>query len=323
MRARTWMGLVVLLVVAAVLAVALGAVPLSPHALWRAVQPGADSADRAIVLGLRLPRMALAGLVGAALGMSGGALQGTMRNPLAEPYLLGVSGGAAVGAVVAITLGGHGVLIPLAAFAGAVGAVAAVLLLARSVGGASDPRILVVAGVMVGAFANAAIMVALASASADTIRGALWWMMGSVATATWWQVAGLAAVLTVGGGLLLVRGRELDVLALGGDAAAGLGLDVDRAARRMYLVSALLAAATVSVAGLVGFVGLIVPHLVRAAAGGRHRPLLGASALAGAVLVIAADLLARTLRAPVELPLGAITALAGVPFFFLQMRRLA
>lgn len=323
MRPRVWAGLIVLLIVVAALGVAFGAVALSPAALWRAVQGGADSTDRAIVVGIRLPRMVLAGLVGAALGMSGGALQGTMRNPLAEPYLLGVSGGAAVGAVLAITLGAHGLLVPMAAFAGAVGAVAAVLVLARSVGGASDPRVLVVAGVMVGAFANAAIMVALASASADTIRGALWWMMGSVATATWWQVAGLSAVLVVGGGLLLLRGRELDVLALGGDAAAGLGLDVDRAARRMYLVAALLAAATVSVAGLVGFVGLIVPHLVRSAALGRHRPLLGGSALAGAVLVIVADLLARTLRAPVELPLGAITALAGVPFFFLQMRRLA
>jgi iron complex transport system permease protein len=267
--------------------------------------------------------VALAALIGAGLGLSGGALQATLRNPLAEPYLLGVSGGAATGAVLAVSSGAAVVAVPVAAFGGALGAVVLALLVARAAGSAGDPRVLLMAGVMIGAFANAAILLALAGAPADTVRGALWWMMGSVNGATWEQVRWLALAVAVAGGLLIARARDLDVLALGAEPAAGLGVDVDRAARRVYLLSALLAAATVSAAGLVGFVGLVVPHLVRGPARGRHRVVLCAAALAGAALVVAADLAARTLRVPAELPLGAVTALAGVPFFLLQLRRLA
>jgi iron complex transport system permease protein len=146
-------------------------------------------------------------------------------------------------------------------------------------------------------------------------------MMGSVAGATWVQVAWLAAYALVSGAALLLWAPEIDVLALGDDAAAGLGVDVDRAGRRAYVLASLLAAATVAAAGLVGFVGLVVPHLVRSRAGRRHRVVIAAAGLAGAALLIAADLVARTLRAPSELPLGAVTALAGVPFFLVQLRR--
>jgi len=177
------------------------------------------------------------------------------------------------------------------------------------------------AGVVVGAFANAVIMIALASAPADSVRNALWWMMGSVAGATWVQIGWFAAYGVVSAGALLLFAPEIDVLALGDDAAAGLGVDVDRAGRRAYVIASLLAAATVAAAGLVGFVGLVVPHLVRARAGSRHRSVIAAAGLAGATLVILADLVARTLRAPSELPLGAVTALGGVPFFLVQLRR--
>jgi iron complex transport system permease protein len=254
--------------------------------------------------------------------MSGAALQGTMRNALAEPYLLGVSGGAAVGAVIAVASGAAYGLVPVGAFGGAVVAVVLVLSIARAGAGRPDPRVLLMAGVVVGAFANAAIMVALSSSPADTTRNALWWMMGSVGSATWAQVWWLAGYGVVAGGALLLWAPEIDVLALGDDAAAGLGVDVDRAGRRAYVIASLLAAATVAAAGLVGFVGLVVPHLVRAGAGRRHRAVIAAAGLAGAALVIAADLVARTLRAPNELPLGAVTALAGVPFFLAQLRRL-
>lgn len=324
MRRLFWPLAVLALAVLIVAAVLWGAVPLSPKAIAAAVAGRGDPETVAIVRALRLPRVALAVLVGAALGMAGGALQGSLRNALAEPYLLGVSGGAAVGAVAVVTLGlGTPLLLPLGAFAGAAVAIVAAIGVARAAGGRADPRVLLMAGVVIGAFANAAIMVLLADAPADTVRGALWWMMGSVAGADWTQVLWLAIYTLIGGAALLALGRDIDVLALGEETAAGLGLDAERAGRRVYLVSSLLAAATVAAAGLVGFVGLVVPHMVRAAGLRRHRPLLAGSAVLGAALVVCADLVARIAHPPADLPLGAVTALVGVPFFLVQLRRFA
>ncbi|MGH2897478.1 MAG: FecCD family ABC transporter permease, partial [Solirubrobacteraceae bacterium] len=249
-------------------------------------------------------------------------LQGTMRNPLAEPYLLGVSGGAAVGAVIATMLRWPPALVPVAAFVGAIAAVVAAFFVAHTAGARGDPRVLIMAGVVVGAFANAAIMVVLANAEPNVVRNALWWMMGSVADTTWTQIAVLAGYILVGGAILILIASQIDVLALGEDSAAGLGLDVDRAMQRVFLVASLVAAATVAAAGLVGFVGLVVPHIVRVAGVRRTRPLLVGSVLTGATLVVLADLLGRTLRPPAELPLGAVTALIGVPFFLAKLRRL-
>ncbi|HEX6058213.1 MAG TPA: iron ABC transporter permease [Gemmatimonadaceae bacterium] len=319
-----WIVASLALVAAAILGVALGSVDLAPGDVLRAIAGRGDETTLAIVRGLRLPRVALAAVVGAGLGLSGAALQGTLRNPLAEPYLLGVSGGAAVGAVVAVSLGlMAGAGLPLAAFAGAAAAVSVAIGVARAAGGRGDPRVLLMAGVIVGAFANAAIMVLLAGAPADTVRGALWWMMGSVALATWPQVLSLSLYVVAGALALLRAAREIDVLSLGEEPAAALGVAVERAGTRVFLVASFVAAATVAAAGLVGFVGLVVPHLVRSAGIRRHRLLLPGSALAGAALVVVADLLARTVRAPAELPLGAVTALVGVPFFLVQLRRLA
>jgi iron complex transport system permease protein len=222
----------------------------------------------------------------------------------------------------ATSLGIGAALLPLAAFVGAIVAVLAAFFVAHAAGSRGDPRVLLMAGVVVGAFANAAIMVLLANAEPNAVRNALWWMMGSVGEATWSQAGWLALYLLIGGGALVVVGREIDVLALGEEAAAGLGLDVDTAIRRVFLVASLVAAATVAAAGLVGFVGLVVPHIVRAAGIRRHRALLIGSALAGATLVVCADLLGRVLRPPAELPLGAVTALIGVPFFLAKLRRL-
>ena len=304
--------------------ISLGAVRVPPAEVWRALAGGADATTVAIVRTLRLPRVLLAALVGAGLGASGAALQGTLRNPLAEPSLLGVSGGAAVGAVLVTALGLTAPsAVVLGAFAGAALAVVVVLGVARAAGGRADPRVLLMAGVIVGAFANAAIMIVLATAQPDVVRGALWWMMGSASDARWTSVAVLGACVAAGVLLLALWGRDLDVLSLGEEPAAGLGVDVDRAASRVYLVASLLAAATVAAAGLVGFVGLIVPHLARGAGLRSHRVLVPGAALAGAMLVVAADLAARTLRAPAELPLGAVTALVGVPFFLARLRRAA
>jgi iron complex transport system permease protein len=306
------------------IAVAIGPVSVPLGAVIDALRGKGDPTAIAIVRDLRLSRVVLGALVGAGLGGSGAMLQGTLRNPLAEPYLLGVSGGAAVGAVVAFALGATGeAVITLSAFAGSIAAVFVTLAVGRTGGRAArgDLRTLLIAGVIVGAFANAVIMVALASAEPNRIRGALWWMMGSATDATWSRAGWLAGSVLIVGGAVIYWAREIDVLALGEDTAVSLGVDVDRAGRRSFILAAILAAATVAAAGLVGFVGLVVPHIARAMGLRAHRPLILAAAVVGATLVVAADLAARTLASPIELPLGAITALLGVPFFLVQLRR--
>ena len=324
MRATHWLLLAAALLVSGVLALMVGTIDVSIGDVWRAIRGDAagDSTAMFVIRQLRLPRVVLAALVGGALGISGAALQGVLRNPLAEPYLLGVSGGAAVGAVIAVTAGAAAGIVPLAAFIGALAAVATALFVAHATHGRGDARVLVMAGVVVGAFANAAIMVLLAGADASTIRGALWWMMGSVANATWTHNGWLALYALLSSAFLVMHGRTLDALALGEDSAAGLGVDVDRSARRIYLAASLVAAATVAAAGLVGFVGLVVPHIARRLGAHAHRPLLLASGVTGALLVVLADLVARNALPPADLPLGAITALLGVPFFLITLRRL-
>jgi iron complex transport system permease protein len=314
-RVSAWILLIVALTVAAAAALALGTIGMTPSESVRALFGLGDATSVLVVRDLRLPRTVL--------GISGAALQGVLRNPLAEPYLLGVSGGAAVGAVLAVSAGLAFALVPIAAFGGAIAAVAVALFVAHATHARGDPRVLIMAGVVVGAFANAAIMVLMSNADASVLRNAVWWMMGSVADATWTQNSWLAFYVIAGGAALIALGRTLDALALGEDSAAGLGVDVERAARRVYLTASLVAASTVAAAGLVGFVGLIVPHIARRLGASGHRAILAASALAGAVLVVVADIVARTALPPAELPLGAVTAMLGVPFFLVTLRRLA
>lgn len=317
------MLLVAALVVAVVAGVMIGTLKLSLGQLLNGLLGTGDAMPVAVVRTLRLPRVLLSALVGAGLGASGAALQGATRNKLAEPYLLGVSGGAAVGAVLATALHAPTGLIPLAGFGGALIAVVLTLLVARASGGRGDTRVVLMAGVVVGAFANSVIMVALANADAAAVRGALWWMMGSAADASWPQVRALALFVAAGILALLAMARAIDVLALGDETAAGLGVDVTRVSIGVYVAGALLAAGTVSAAGLIGFVGLLVPHLVRLGGARTHRTIIGAAALGGAALVVYADVIARVALPPAELPLGAVTALIGVPFFLVLLRRLA
>jgi iron complex transport system permease protein len=321
--ASRWLLLALVLAAALLAGIMLGTLRLSPADVLHGLLGTAGPVQNAVVRQLRLPRVLVAALVGAGLGASGAALQGATRNVLAEPYLLGVSGGAAMGAVIAVALHAPLAVVPVAGFAGALGAVALTLLVARAAGGRGDARVVLMAGVVVGAFANAAIMVALAGADASVVRGALWWMMGSAADASWGSVDVLAAYVAVGVAVLLMLARGIDVLALGEDTAAGMGVDVARITLGVYVAGALLAAGTVAAAGLVGFVGLLVPHLVRMAGARTHRSIISAAALAGAALVVLADLVARIAMPPAELPLGAVTAILGVPFFLARLRRLA
>lgn len=321
--ARNLLLLGLLLVVAFAVSVGIGAVPLSPAELIAALRGTGDPTATAIVHQLRLPRAALAALVGGALAASGATFQALLRNPLAEPYILGVSGGAAVGAVIAIVLGLTAVYpaaIPVAALAGALAAIAIVLRIAASVGRALDTRVLLLAGVVVGSFFSACILLILTLSDAESFRSAIFWMMGSFAGATW-SAAGIFALYFVPATLVLMTlSRSLNLMAIGEESASYLGVRVERVKLIAYGVASLLAAAAVAAAGVIGFVGLIIPHVIRLLWGADHRFLLPASILLGAAFLTIADALSRVAAAPTELPVGVVTAFVGVPFFVWLLR---
>jgi len=275
-----------------------------------------------IVWSLRAPRAVLAFLVGGSLGVAGAGLQALVRNPLADPFLLGLSGGAGLGAVLALAthLSGPWAL-PLAAFAGALGALALVYRLGLVGGAALDPRILLLGGVAVGAFAAAITTAVVSLADAAELRNAFLWLWGGLSAASWDTVLVLAVYAPLPLAVLFAAARPLDLLALGEEPARYLGADVERVKRRVYLAASLLTAAAVAVSGVIGFVGLVVPHIARLAWGHRHRALLPAAFIGGGALLVLADTLARTVVAPRELPVGVVTALIGVPIFALLLRR--
>ena len=310
--------------VALLVSVRVGAVSVSMSEVVAAARGRGDATTVAIIQQLRLPRSVLAGLVGAALGASGAAFQALLRNPLAEPYILGVSGGAAVGAVGAIVLGVAATsawVVPLAAMVGAVAAILIVLRIAAAVDRTMDTRVLLLAGVVVGAFFNACILLALTLTDAESFRSAIFWMMGSFAGASWGAVGLFFAYFVPGLLLLIGLGRSLNLMAIGEETASNLGASVERVKLLAYGTASLLAAAGVAVAGVIGFVGLVVPHVVRIAWGADHRFLIPASALLGAAFLTLADAVARVAAAPTELPVGVVTAFVGVPFFIWLLRR--
>ncbi len=308
----------------AVLALWTGSVRIPPAEVWAALTSGGQPAFRDIVLELRLPRFALGVLVGGGLALAGTIFQALLRNPLAEPYILGVSGGASVGAVSVIAFGlasEASWALPLAAFAGALFAIWLVFRVATATGQAMDVRVLLLAGVVVAALFSAYVALVLALAPARTVQSAVLWSLGSLAGASWRSVA-IAAVYTVPAALfLLTQARALNALAIGEETAYYLGTDVEGVKRATLVVAALLTAAGVAVAGVIGFVGLVVPHVVRLSAGSDHRGLLPLSFLGGAVFLPLADVLARVILAPTEIPIGVVTAFVGVPFFLVLLRR--
>jgi len=301
-----------------------GPVAISPRGVLAALLGDGTADHRWIVVQHRLPRALLASLVGGGLALAGATFQALLRNPLAEPYILGISGGAAVGAVLALSLGwvaaGSGVL-PAMAFAGALVAILLVFRVASAADRRLDVRVLLLAGVVVGAFFSAVIAFILSVSDAATVRSAVVWMMGSVADADW-KAVGVAAAYTLPAcAVLLALGRALNLLSVGEETALYLGIEVERVKRLAFGVASLVTAAGVAVAGVIGFVGLVVPHGLRLVVGSDHRALLPLSFLAGAAFLTGADTVARVALAPTEIPIGVVTAFVGVPVFLVLLRR--
>lgn len=307
--ARTLLALGALLAGAAALSLALGS---------------AEQPTREIVLEIRLPRVVLAACVGAGLGTAGALLQALLQNPLADPFVLGISGGAALGGVAGLALGvgaGAGaVSVPVLAFLGA-GVATALLYAIAGAGGRAPPHAMLLTGVIFNAFASSVIVFITTAVDLSQVAGVFLWLIGSIRLVDLWMLGAVAVLLAVGLGVGIRYAYALNLLSQGDEVAAHLGVDVPRVRRRILVATALMIGASVAVSGLIGFVGLIVPHLLRLGVGSDHRLLVPASALLGAAFVMVADTLARTLMAPTELPVGAFTSLVGGPLFLLLLRR--
>jgi iron complex transport system permease protein len=300
---------------------AAGSVPLAPSEVWRGIR-GLDPSAAVIVRELRAPRVLLAFMVGGSLAVSGAALQAMIRNPLAEPYLLGLSGGAGLGAVIALASGAAGAWsVPIAAFLGALAAVALVYRLSLVAGQRLDPRVLLLAGVVVGSFAGALMSAIIVLADSAAVRNAFLWLLGGFGASSWQALGVFSAYAVVPLGLIGWSARALDLLALGEEPAHHLGAEVERTRRLIYGSTALLTAASVAACGIIGFVGLVIPHAVRTLTRPLHRSLLPLVFLAGGCFLVLSDVVARTVVRPLELPVGVITALVGVPVFALLLRR--
>lgn len=288
------------------------------------ITPTWTDTTETIILALRLPRVILAGLVGAALSIAGATYQGLFRNPLADPYLIGVAQGAALGAVIGFLLPFHGQvtgfgIIPLLAFVGAIFSVAVVYLLAR-VGKTLPVTTLILAGVALGALWNSVVSYLILT-SGQAMQGIIFWLMGSFSASQWSEVKLVLPYIVVGVIVILLYSRSLNVMQLDEEQAQQLGINVEKVKLILLGAATLITAAAVSFVGIIGFVGIIIPHMVRLIWGPDYRLLLPMSMLTGAIFMVIADLLARTVLAPTEIPVGIITAVCGVPFFLYLLRR--
>lgn len=314
-------------VLAALLGSVVGAAGLDPASVLKAfldlvpgisIESGLTEVEHSILFEIRLPRVVMGAIVGGVLAVAGAAYQGVFRNSLADPFLLGVAAGAGLGATIAFAITADAALLPVFAFVGGMIAVGLTYVLGRSVGGRSAAS-LILAGVAVAAFATAAQTYVL-QRNADTLREVYAWILGRLTTVGWSEVltllpyAGVAIVVLVG------SRRLLDVLSIGDDEAQGLGVNVGRVRGAVVLAATLATAAAVAVSGLIGFVGIIVPHTIRLVFGWSYRVIIPLSVLFGAAFLMLADIAARTLVAPAELPIGVVTAFLGAPFFLLVLR---
>jgi len=326
--------LLFVLLLAVVGSVSLGSAQLSFNMVWKIIfshlpfvpdmEREWSKAAEVIVWNIRMPRIMMAILVGAALAMAGVAYQGVLRNPLADPYILGVSSGASLGAASFILFGqGLAILgqwtLPLVAFVCGIGALFIVYRLAY-IAGKVQIETLLLSGVVVQAFLGAGLSLIM-SISGEKMQQILYWLMGSLTLSDWSSGVAVAPYVIVGWFVIMLFTRELNLLALGEQKAHHLGMNVERTRLIVLLAASLTAGAAVAVSGVIGFVGLIVPHIMRTLVGSDHRVLLPVSAVAGAILLIAADTLARTIMDPQELPIGVITAFLGAPFFGYLLRK--
>lgn len=322
------LGLLALLLASLVLAVTFGPADIAPAEVWQtigyhlglAAESPVGRLRDAIIWELRLPRVLTAGAVGAGLALCGAVMQALTRNPLADPYLLGLSSGASLGAVAFLLLGAA-LLMPLGAFLGAGAAMALTLLVTRLLGGITPSRA-ILAGISISSLAAAATSFLIFwSATGDSYREILSWLMGSLSGVVWSEALLVLSALALAGLPILMSGRTLDAFAFGDAAAATLGVDVVRLRWLLLGGTALLTGVLVSIGGAIGFVGLIVPHVVRLMTGSRHRVLLPLATLLGASFMIWTDTAARSLFAPRELPVGIVTALLGAPIFLAVLLR--
>jgi iron complex transport system permease protein len=308
------LGVLLLALVAACLVSLLaGAVPLSADDVWHSG-----------IFRLRLARTALGVVAGAGLSAAGVIFQAILRNPLAEPYVLGVSSGAGLGASLAIVLGLSAAgawTLPATAFAGALGTILLVYALARTPTGAAPVQTLLLSGVVISAVLGSILMFVVSISPSEKLHGIVWWLLGNLQVFDWGLLRIVSAVVGAGLAVSVLFARDLNLMALGEEPAAHLGLDVEWTKKLFFLLASLMTGATVAACGLIGFVGLMVPHTVRLVAGPDHRRLVTASALAGAAFLVLADSIARTIIAPREVPIGVITAILGGPFFLGLLRK--
>jgi iron complex transport system permease protein len=331
-RVPLWIVLTVCLVVLVVtmtLGVAIGSVPLSPVQVWHVVAAGIaghapNTVAGIIVWQIRLPRVLLAAVVGAALTTAGSVVQVLVRNALADPFLLGVSSGASVGATAVLLLGAFASLgvwaISVGSVLGALAAMAAVFLVSRGRSSLS-PTQLILCGVVMSALFESVTSFLIFRGNPQATQAVLFWLLGSFGQASWSQLPIAAVALAVAMMYLLAQGRTLNALAMGSEPAASLGVDVHRLRRNLFVVTSLMAGVAVAVSGIIGFVGLVVPHIVRLMVGSDHRRVLPTGVLFGASFMVLGDLLARTIVAPQEMPIGVITAFIGAPTLIVLIRR--
>ena len=335
-RKRRWpvyviLGLLMLLVICLATSIGSVKVPLSTsigilldRLPFIEIIPSWPASTETIILDIRLPRVFMAGLVGAALAIAGATYQGLFRNPLADPYLIGVAQGASLGAVIGFllpvswNLAGLG-LVPMLAFAGALLATSTVYLLAR-VGKALPVTTLILAGVALGALLSSIVSYLIIS-SGEALHGIIFWLMGSFSLSQWSEVGIVLPYILVGATVIILFARMLNVMQLDEEQAQQLGVNVERLKIILLASATLITAASVSFVGTIGFVGIIIPHAVRLVWGADHRSLLPLSVFIGAIFMILTDLIARTVLAPTEIPIGVITAICGAPFFLYLLRR--
>ena len=320
--------LLLLFVVLGVIALGLGAIHIAPAGVVQAIADafsgkGSASEEELILFSVRLPRILFAGIVGASLSVSGVVFQALLRNPLADPYVLGISGGSALGAIVGIVLGAGSFYlgVPFLAFCGALVTVFLVFVVAGGSRGLLLDNSLLLAGVVDDAFFSAAILFSLSVVKSMELHSISFWLMGDLSGATLKETSLAAFCLFIGFGILYAQAPKLNLMVQGEETALQMGVRVQRTKYILLMVTSLVTAMAVSLSGIIGFVGIMVPHMMRLVFGSDHRLLLPAAALFGASFLVVADTLARILLAPAELPVGVITALCGAPYFIFLMRR--